>query len=160
MATVLQTVAAWMNGNPLPLSTGQVIDQSQADHIIANNKRLAAALGYTVNPDGSFTDPTTHITILQSYVPAAPFYDIPPHPMCGGSPPMPNPVMPDTFDAQTAKVFVWGQSIAANNGRGRYAGSAPRRGFLITVSITRALIRSSAPKVLTVTYGRDLLTRP
>ena len=126
MATVLQTVTAWVNGNPLPSTTGQIIDQSQADQVIATNKRLAATLGYTVNPDGSFTDPTTHITILQSYVPAAPFYDIPPHPMCGGPPATPNPVTPDTFDAQTAKVFVWGQSHAANAGRGRYTAVSPK----------------------------------
>ena len=55
MATVLQTVTAWVNGNPLPSSTGQIIDQSQADQVIATNKRLAATLGYPVNPDGSFT---------------------------------------------------------------------------------------------------------
>jgi hypothetical protein len=123
---VLQTVTAYSKGVELPSSTGQIVSRALAEEVIATNKSLAANLGYTVNPDGSFTDPTTQITILLSYVPAAPFYDIPPHPMCGGPPPMPNSVTPDTFDAQTAKVFVWGQSHAANAGRGRFTAVSPK----------------------------------
>jgi hypothetical protein len=84
MANVLQTVTAWSSfgGPSLPASTGQILDQVAAQAVITANIAGAPGLGLTVNPDNSITDPASGITILQGFVTAAPFYDVPLHPLC------------------------------------------------------------------------------
>jgi hypothetical protein len=123
--SVLQTVFAWHNGNPLPPSTGQIVDQTVADQVIATNLSLCPRFGYTVDGDGSFTDPVSGITILQGYVEAAPFYDVPAHPFSGAPAGLPPTKAPPTIDVGTALIFAWGQSQCACFGRGRYAATNP-----------------------------------
>jgi hypothetical protein len=116
---VLQTVTASIRGVALPSSTGQIVPLSLAEEVIAANRKLAPHFGYRVEEEGSFTDPTSGITIRQSYVPAAPDYIIPSYPVSEGPPPP--PIEPPAWSEGTLKLFVWGQSLASNNGHGRYA---------------------------------------
>ena len=118
---VLQTVTAWSSfgGPSLPASTGQILDQASAQAVISANLSAAPGQGLTVNSDGSITHPASGITILQGYVVAAPFYDVPLHPLCGGTPPSPKVVAPQTWGAGTLKIFSIGQSHATNAGRFR-----------------------------------------
>jgi Carbohydrate esterase, sialic acid-specific acetylesterase len=115
---VLQTVTASFRGVALPSSSGQIAPRSLAEEVIATNLKLAPKFGYRVDPDGSFTDPASGITILQGYVAAAPDYNIPAYP---AEAQRPHPIEPETFGKGTFKLFVWGQSIAANCGHGRYS---------------------------------------
>ena len=116
---VLQTVTASVRGETLPSSTGQIIPRALAEEVIATNRKLAPKFGYRVEQDGSFTDPASGINIRQGYVPAAPDYVIPSYPALEET--RPQPIEPEAFGKGTLKLFVWGQSIAANNGHGRYA---------------------------------------
>jgi hypothetical protein len=116
---VLQTVAASIKGAALPSSTGQIIPGALAEEVIATNLKLAPKFGYRVEPDGSFSDPASGITIQQRYVPAAPDYIIPAYPAAEDT--RPPPIEPEAFGIGTFKLFVWGQSLAANCGHGRYA---------------------------------------
>ena len=116
---VLQTVTASIKGTALPPSTGQIVPRELAEEVIATNLKLAPNFGYRVEPDGSFTDPASGITIHQGYVTAAPDYVIPAYPVTKDL--GPHPIEPEAFGRGTFKLFVWGQSIAANSGHGRYA---------------------------------------
>jgi hypothetical protein len=116
---VLQTVTASIRGVALPPSSGQIIPRALAEEVIATNLKLAPKFGYRVEPEGSFTDPASGITIKQSYVVAAPDYIIPAYP--AGENARPHPIEPGAFGRGTFKLFVWGQSIAANAGHGRYS---------------------------------------
>jgi hypothetical protein len=116
---VLQTVTASIRGAALPPSTGQIVPRALAEEVIATNLKLAPKFGYRVEPDGSFSDPASGITILQSYVAAAPDYIIPTYPTSEVA--RPHPIEPETFGKGTFKLFVWGQSLASNSGHGRYA---------------------------------------
>jgi hypothetical protein len=116
---VLQTVTASIKGAVLPSSTGQIIPRGLAEEVIAANRKLAPSFGYRLEHDGSFTDPVSGITIRQGYVPAAPDYIIPPSP--GPEGPRPQTIKPRSWDNGTLKLFVWGQSAAANTGYGLYA---------------------------------------
>jgi hypothetical protein len=122
---VLQTVTASVNGTPLPSSTGQIVDQSVAQDVIATNQRLAPRFGYIVNRDGSFTDPVSGVTVLQDFVSATPFFDTPTHPVAGGTPPPPPTIAPGSWGPGTVKIFCWGQSVASNSLRGRYTAITP-----------------------------------
>jgi hypothetical protein len=102
-----------------PPSTGQVVPRTLAEEVIAANQKLAPSFGYRVEHDGSFTDPVSGITIQQGYVPAAPDYIIPKLPATEVTPPQ--AVNPQSWGQSTLKIFVWGQSLAANAGYGRYA---------------------------------------
>jgi hypothetical protein len=116
---VLQTVTASIKGAALPSSTGQIVPRALAEEVIATNLNLAPKFGYRVEPDGSFADPASGITILQGYVAAAPDYIIPAYPAAEDA--RPHPIEPEAFGKGTLKLFVWGQSLAANCGHGRYA---------------------------------------
>ena len=116
---VLQTTTASFRGAALPPSSGQIVPRALAEEVIATNLKLAPKFGYRVDPDGSFTDPASGITILQGYVTAAPDYIIPAYPAADEA--RPHPIAPEAFGKGTFKLFVWGQSIAANSGHGRYA---------------------------------------
>jgi len=120
---VLQTLTVFLEGNPLPPSTGQILDRASADAVIAANVAAAPGQRLVVNPDNSITDPVSGMTILQGYVPADPFYDTPPHPMCGGVPPAQPTIAASTWGLGTFKPFIWGQSHASNAGRGRYTAT-------------------------------------
>jgi len=112
----------------LPSSTGQIVPRVLAEEVIAANLNLAPKFGYWVGPDGSFTDPISGITILQGYVTAAPDYVIPPMPAPEG--PWPQTIKSGSWDQGTLKLFVWGQSIAANAGHGLYAAYNTDRTFV------------------------------
>ena len=116
---VLQTVTASIKGTALPSSTGQIVPRALAEEVIATNLKLAPKFGYRVEPDGSFSDPASGITILQGYVTAAPDYIIPEYPTAEDA--RPHPIEPEITGKDTFKLFVWGQSLAANCGHGRYA---------------------------------------
>ena len=115
---VLQTVTASFRGAALPPSSGQIVPRALAEEVIAANLKLAPKFGYRVDPDGSFTDPASGITILQGYVAAAPDYNIPAYP---AEEQRPHPIEPEAFGKGTFKLFAWGQSLAANCGHGRYS---------------------------------------
>jgi hypothetical protein len=87
--------------------------------VISANIASAPSEGLIVNADNSITDPVSGITILQWFVTADPFYDVPLHPLCGGSPPVPATIAPQTWGAGTLKIFSVGQSHATNAGRFR-----------------------------------------
>lgn len=57
-------------------------------------------------------------------MPAAPDYVIPSYPALEARP---QPIEPEAFGKGTLKLFVWGQSIAANSGHGRYAARNTRK---------------------------------
>jgi hypothetical protein len=116
---VLQTVAASIKGAALPSSTGQIVPRALAEEVIATNLNLAPKYGYRVGPDGSFTDPASGISVLQGFVAAAPRYIIPVYPAAEDN--RRRPILPEAFSKGTFKLFVWGQSLAANSGHGRYA---------------------------------------
>ena len=116
---VLQTVTASIKGAALPSSTGQIVPRALAEEVIAANRKLAPSYGYRLEHDGSVTDPVSGITIRQGYVPAAPDYIIPALPVPEG--PRPQAIKYRLWDQGTLKLFVWGQSIAANAGYGLYA---------------------------------------
>jgi len=125
---VLQTVAASIKGVALPSSTGQIVPRALAEEVIAANLKLAPRFGYRVEHDGSFTDPVSGITIRQGYVPAAPDYIIPAFPTFEGI--QLQTIKPRSWDQSTLKLFVWGQSIAANAGYGRYAARNADKTFV------------------------------
>ena len=126
--SVLQTVTASIKGTALPSSTGQIVPRAIADEVIATNRRLASSFGYRLGHDGSFTDPISEITIRQGYVPAAPNYIIPALPATEAAPPQ--PVKSKSWDQGTLKLFVWGQSLAANAGYGHYAARNTDKTFV------------------------------
>lgn len=124
---VLQKVEAWLpDGAPLPTSTGQVVTETVAQDVIQANTGKALAAGYTVDADGinfTFVDYTAPngYRVRQSYVEADPFYQqTPPHPFGGGKPPPVAAVSTPPIGAGTFRPFIWGQSLAAYIGRGRY----------------------------------------
>jgi hypothetical protein len=125
---VLQTVAASIKGRALPPSTGQIIPQKLAEEVIETNLKLAPNFGYRVEPDGSFTDPVSGITIRQGYVPAAPDHVIPALPTFDGA--RPQTIKSGSWDQGTLKLFVWGQSLAANVGYGRHAARNTDKTFV------------------------------
>jgi hypothetical protein len=125
---VLQTVSASIKGASLPSSTGQIAPRALAKEVIATNLNLAPRYGYRVEPDGAFTDPASGITVLQGYVTAAPHYIIPAYPAAEGA--RPRPIQPEAFSKGTLKLFVWGQSLAANAGHGRYAARNADKTFV------------------------------
>jgi hypothetical protein len=125
---VLQTVNASIKGAALPSSTGQIVPRALAEEVIAANRKLAPSFGYRLEHDGSFTDPVSGITIQQGYVPAAPNYTIPALPATEVTPPQ--AVKPESWDQGTLKLFVWGQSLAANAGYGRYAARDADKTFV------------------------------
>jgi hypothetical protein len=126
--SVLQTVSASIKDAPLPSSTGQIIPRKLADEVIAANRKEAPNFGYRLERDGSYTDPVSGITIWQGYVPAAPDYVIPTPPTFDGS--RPQTIKPRTWDQGTLKLFIWGQSLAANAGYGRHAALGTDRTFV------------------------------
>jgi hypothetical protein len=126
--SVLQTVTASIKGAALPPSTGQIIPRVLANEVIATNRKLAPSFGYRLEHDGSFTDPVSGITIRQGYVPAAPNYIIPTLPATESMPPKAVNFRP--LDQGTMKLFVWGQSLAANAGYGRYAARNSDKAFV------------------------------
>lgn len=126
--SVLQTVTASIKGAVLPSSTGQIVSRALADEVIATNRKLAPSFGYRLEHDGSFTDPVSGVTIKQGYVPAAPNYIIPTLPATEGTPP--KAVKLPSWDQGTLKLFVWGQSLAANAGYGRYAARNNDKAFV------------------------------
>jgi len=117
--SVLQIVTASIKGAALPSSTGQIVPRALANEVIATNRKLAPRFGYRLEHDGSFTDPVSGITIRQGYVPAAPDYVIPALPTFDGA--RPQTIKSGLWDQGTLKLFVWGQSLAANDGFGRHA---------------------------------------
>jgi len=123
--SVLQTVSASFKGDVLPSSTGQIVPRALAEEVIATNRNLARKYGYLVEKNGSFTDPPSGITVLQGYVPAAPNYTIPVYPAAEDG--TPHPIEPEAFGRGTLKLFIWGQSLAANSGHGRYAARNTKR---------------------------------
>ena len=125
---VLQTVTASIKGAVLPSSTGQIVPRALAEEVIAANRKLAPSFGYRLEPDGSFTDPVSGIRIRQDYVAAALNYIIPALPAADGAPPQ--PVKSRRWDQGTLKLFVWGQSLAANAGYGRYAARNTDKTFV------------------------------
>jgi hypothetical protein len=125
---VLQTVSASTGGKALPSSTGQIVPRALADEVIANNRKLAPRFGYRLEHDGSFTDPVSGITIRQGYVPAAPDYIIPTLPTFEGT--QPQAIKSGLWDQGTLKLFVWGQSLAANDGYGRHAARNTGKTFV------------------------------
>ena len=125
---VLQTVSPSIKGAALPSSTGQIVPRALAEEVIAVNRKLAPSFGYRLEHDGSFTDPVSGITIQQGYVPAAPDYIIPALPAPEGL--RPQTIIPRTWDQGTLKLFVWGQSIAANSGHGRYSARNTDKTFV------------------------------
>jgi hypothetical protein len=125
---VLQTVTASIKGANLPPSTGQIVPRALAEEVIAANLKLAPRFGYRVELDGSFSDPVSGITIRQGYVPAAPDYIIPAFPTFEGI--QLQPIKPRSWDQSILKLFVWGQSIAANAGYGRYAARNTDKTFV------------------------------
>lgn len=125
---VLQTVTASIKGAVLPPSTGQIVPRALAEEVISTNRKLAPSYGYRLEHDGSFTDPVSGITIRQGYVPAAPDYMIPALPAPEG--PRPQTIKPRPWDHGTLKLFVWGQSIAANAGYGLYATRNAEKTFV------------------------------
>jgi hypothetical protein len=127
--SVLQTVTASIKGTALPPRTGQIIPQKLAEEVIEANLKLAPNFGYRVELDGSFTDPVSGITIRQGYVPAAPDYIIPALPTFDGA--RPQTIKSGLWDQGTLKLFVWGQSLAANVGYGRHAAWMLRPRFHI-----------------------------
>jgi hypothetical protein len=129
-ADVLQTVVASAGAKALPSSTGQIVPRALADEVIADNRKLAPRFGYRLEHDGSFTDPVSGITIRQGYVPAAPDYIIPALPTFEG--PQPQPIKSGLWDQGTLKLFVWGQSLAANAGYGRHAARNTDKTFVYT----------------------------
>jgi hypothetical protein len=125
---VLQTVTASIKGAALPSSTGQIVPRALAEEVIAANRKLAPSFGYRLEHDGSFTDPASGITIRQAYVPAAPNYIIPKLLATEVTPPQ--AVKSQSWDRGTLKLFVWGQSIAANAGYGRHAARNTEKTFV------------------------------
>jgi hypothetical protein len=125
---VLQTVTASIKGAALPSSTGQIAPRALAEEVIAANQKLAPSFGYRLEHDGSFTDLVSGITIRQGYVPAAPDYIIPALPAPRG--PRPQTIKSRPWDQGTLKLFVWGQSLAANAGYGRYAARNTDKTFV------------------------------
>jgi hypothetical protein len=125
---VLQTVTASIKGAVLPASTGQIAPRALAEEVIVANRKLALSFGYRLEHDGSFTDPVSGITIRQGYVPAAPDYIIPALPAPGG--PRPQTIKSRPWDQGTLKLFVWGQSLAANAGYGRYSARNTDKTFV------------------------------
>lgn len=126
--SVLQTVTASIKGAVLPSSTGQIVPRALADDVIAINRKLAPSFGYRLEHDGSFTDPVSGITIQQGYVPAAPNYIIPTLPATEGAPP--KVVKVRSWDQGTLKLFVWGQSLAANAGYSRHTARNTDKAFV------------------------------
>jgi hypothetical protein len=125
---VLQTVTASIKGAALPSSTGQIVPRALADEVIATNRKLAPSFGYRLEHDGSFSDPVSGISIRQGCVRAAPDYIIPALPAPEGA--GPQPIKPRPWDQGTLKLFVWGQSLAANAGHGRYAARNADKTFV------------------------------
>ncbi len=125
---VLQTVNASIKGAALPSSTGQIVPRALAEEVIAANQKLAPNYGYRLEHDGSFTDPVCEITIRQGYVPSAPNYIIPPLPAPEEA--RPHTITSRPWDRGTLKLFVWGQSLAANAGYGRYAARNTEKTFI------------------------------
>lgn len=129
---VLQTVTASIKGAALPSSTGQIVPQALADEVIVTNRKLAPSLGYRLDHDGSFTDPVSGITIRQGYIPAAPDYIIPTFPTLEGA--RPQTIKAGPWDQGTLKLFIWGQSLAANAGYGRYTARNTDKTFVYSHS--------------------------
>jgi hypothetical protein len=125
---VLQTVAASIKGAVLPSSTGQIVPRPLAEEVIAANRKLAVNIGYRLEHDGSFADPVSGITIRQGYVTAAPDYIIPALPAPEGT--RPQTIKSRPWDQGTLKLLVWGQSLAANAGYGRYAARNSDKTFV------------------------------
>lgn len=125
---VLQTVAASIKGAFLPSSTGQIVPRALAEEVIVANRKLAPSFGYRLEHDGSFTDPVSGIAIRQGYVPAAPNYTLPT--LRSTESTSPYAVKPQSWDQSTLKLFVWGQSLAANAGYGRYAARGTDKTFV------------------------------
>jgi hypothetical protein len=125
---VLQTVNASIKGVPLPSSTGQIVPRALADEVIATNRKQAPSFGYRLERDGSFTDSFSGISIRQGYVPAAPHFVIPAFPTFEGA--RPQAIKSGSWDQGTLKLFVWGQSLAANAGYGRHAARKTDKTFV------------------------------
>jgi hypothetical protein len=125
---VLQTVTASFRGTSLPSSTGQIVPRALAEEVIAANRKLAPRFGYRLEHDGSFTDPASGLTIQQGYVPAAPDYVVPAFPMPERT--QPRTIKSRPWDPGTLKLFVWGQSLAANAGYDRYAARSIDKTFV------------------------------
>jgi hypothetical protein len=125
---VLQTVTASIKGAALPSSTGQIVPRALAEEVVATNLKLAPKFGYRVGANGSFADPISGITILQGYVAAAPDYIIPALPAPEG--PRPQTIKPRSWNQDTLKLFIWGQSIAANAGYGLHAARNADKTFV------------------------------
>jgi len=125
---VLQTVEASIKGAVLLSSTGQIVPRALAEEVIAANQKLAPSFGYGLEHDGSFTDPISGITIRQGYVPAAPNYIIPALPAPEGT--RPHTINSRPWEQGTLKLFIWGQSLAANAGYGRYAARNTDKTFV------------------------------
>ncbi|MGA8499677.1 MAG: hypothetical protein WB764_29630 [Xanthobacteraceae bacterium] len=125
---MLQTVTASIKGAVLPSSTGQIVPRALAEEVIATNRKLAPSFGYRLEHNGSFTDPASGITIRQGYVPATPTYIIPTLPATEATPPQ--AVKSQSWDQGALKLFVWGQSLAANAGYGRYTARNADKTFV------------------------------
>ena len=126
--SVLQTVTAAIKGAELPSSTGQIVQRALAEEVIATNRKLAPSFGYRLEHDGSFTDPVSGITIRQGHVPAAPDYIIPIPQTFDGT--RPQTIKPRSWAQGTLKIFVWGQSLAANAGYGRHSARSTDNMFV------------------------------
>lgn len=117
------TVAAADSGGALPSFDLNIADPSVDGSIDcpswnASTLIAAAAAGYTVS-GGSFSDSATGITITQGCDDAALYLTAPAHPFASGFPTVSSVTAP-TIDANTAILFIIGQSNAGQHGSGGY----------------------------------------
>lgn len=126
-AAQMVTVTANSGAEQLPSLTLNIADPAVNGGIDcptwnASSLVTAAGLGYTIN-GASYTDPATGVTITQGCDDAALYVQNPPHPFASGFPTV-SPVTAPTINANTAILFVIGQSNASMNGSGGYVSGS------------------------------------
>jgi Carbohydrate esterase, sialic acid-specific acetylesterase len=119
--TAFQYVNAWTgDGRPLPDTMGQATDFRTCTEVKNRNLDLAPSFGFTVDRDaGTFTDPTSGITIKQSCIINPALVATPVHPF-GGAIPKLTAVPCPTKGIGADVWFIFGQSMAGNYSEGRY----------------------------------------